>query len=212
MHRGVKCHKVHDNARVAALPFGQKVTVIVTIHDVMLVLRSNGVGSRNLSQDFWDRFGKIYRQGSINEPDLWAMVEFKFKKRYELQRDAQQTTLGHLRNELLLSHVSMNPNLFDLLKLKALFGHLPEPLTYLWSNSMTTLEEAMDIAEMITEEATRNIIIGDAPKSSGIITKIPKLLCTLKPKKDKKSTILVYISPRNSLRTKMTMEKNWESS
>jgi len=46
----------------------------------------------------------------------------------------------------------MNPNLFDFLKLKALFENLPKPLRYLWNNSMTTLEEATDIREITVEE------------------------------------------------------------
>ena len=47
----------------------------------------------------------------------------------------------------------MNPDLFDLLKSKALFEHLPEQLRDLWNNNRAAFEEARDIREMIAEEA-----------------------------------------------------------
>lgn len=52
----------------AATQVGQKVTIEVNIHDGMLELRPNGVGDRHLRRNLWERFGKIYHQGSINEP------------------------------------------------------------------------------------------------------------------------------------------------
>jgi len=91
------------------------------------------------------------------------MVEFKFKRRYKLQRAAQQTTLGHLRIELLRSQRSMNLDPFDWLKSKALFEHLSMLLRDLWSSSMTTPEEAMDISEMTVEVTAHAITVGDAP-------------------------------------------------
>jgi len=94
----------------------------------MLGLRPNGAGSRNLRQTLWARFGKICSQGRINGPRMWGIVEFEFKRHYKLQSVVQQTTLGHLRIELLHTQGFMNPDLFDLLKLKALFEHLPETL------------------------------------------------------------------------------------
>lgn len=42
----------------------------VTIHDVMLNVRPNGVGNMHLRCDLWVRFGKICRQESINGPKL----------------------------------------------------------------------------------------------------------------------------------------------
>jgi len=137
----------YDAARV-----GWKVIVIVTIHNVMLGLRPNGVGGRHLRRTLWARFGIIYYQGSINGPDLEGTVEFEFKMNYKLQRDAQQTTLGHLRIELFHIQRFMNPNLFNLLNSKALFEHLLEPFRDLLNNNMATFEEAMDIGEMSTEE------------------------------------------------------------
>ena len=127
-------------------------TIGVTIHDVMLDLRPNGAGGRHLRCTLWEIYGKIFHQGSINELDLGGTIEFEFKRHYKFQWVTQQTTLGHLRIELLWTQRSMNPYLFDVLKSKALFEHLPEPLRDLWNNSMTTPEEAMDISEMTTEE------------------------------------------------------------
>jgi len=129
------------------------VTAKVTIHYVMLGLRPNGVGSRHLRQDLWAKFGKIRYQGSINGPNLGGTVQFKFKSCYKLQRTAQQATFGHLRIKLLRAQRFMNPDLFDLLRLKALFENLPKPLRDFWTNNMTTQEEAMDIGEMTAEEA-----------------------------------------------------------
>ena len=160
-------------------------TVIVTIHDVMLGLRPNEAGGRHLRQNLWAIFGKICCQGSINGPDLGGMIEFKFKRRYKLQRAAQQTTLGNFRIELLHAQRSMNLDPFDLLKSKALFEHLAKPLRDLWSSTMTTLEEAMNIGKMTTEEATQAITVGDALERVGIVVEIPKSLCTERLKKDK---------------------------
>jgi len=52
----------------------QKVTIRVIIHDVMLDLRPNVAGDRHLRHDLWERFGKICRQESINELDLWELT------------------------------------------------------------------------------------------------------------------------------------------
>ena len=95
---GAKCHKARDHAGggYTTMRVGWKVTVVVTIHDVMLELRPNGVGDRHLRRDLWAIFGEIYCQGSINGLDFRGMVEFKFKRNYKLQRVSQQTTLGHL--------------------------------------------------------------------------------------------------------------------
>ena len=139
---------------------------------------------------------------------IWGgMVEFEFKRHYKLQRAAQQTTLGHLRIELLHAQTSMNPDPFDLLKSKVLFEHIPELLRDLWSSNMATPEEAVNINEMTTEEVTQAIIVGNAPERTEIVAEIPKSLCMPRPKKDKKPMIPVCMSPRNPLRTKLTMEE-----
>jgi len=94
---------------------GQKVTVEVNIHDWILNLRPNGVGSRHLRHDLWAIFWKISHQESINEPELGRMIKFKFKKCYKIQRAAQQKTLDHLQIERLsralsvVSQVLINP-------------------------------------------------------------------------------------------------------
>ena len=93
---------------------GWKVTIEVTIHDVILQLRPNGVGDRHLRRDLWARFGKIYCQASISEPDLGGIVEFKFTRQYKLQGATQQEKLGHLRIEQLYNPRSLSRALFDL--------------------------------------------------------------------------------------------------
>lgn len=65
----------------------------------------------------------------------------------------------------------------------------------------------MDIGEMTIKEAMQTMTIGDAPKSIRIVTEIPKSLRMLRPKKDKQAMILVCVSTRNPLRTKLTMEE-----
>ncbi len=76
----------HCKGSFAVAHVGWKVTVIVTIHDVMLGLRPNGAGGRHLRQTLWAIFGKICHQGRINGSDLGGTVKFKFKRRYKLQR------------------------------------------------------------------------------------------------------------------------------
>jgi len=66
----------------------------VTIYDVMLGLRPNGAGGRNLRKNLWAGFEKICCQGSINGPDLGVTVKFEFKSHYKLQRVAQKITLA----------------------------------------------------------------------------------------------------------------------
>ena len=115
----------------------QKVTIEVTIHDGMLDLRPNRAGDRHIRHNLWERFRKIYYQGSINELYLGGVVEFKFKKRYKLQRDAQRTTLGHLRIELLSRY------LFVLCQ--ALIEPLCSRVIDFWTETMETTEEVMEI-------------------------------------------------------------------
>lgn len=105
---------------------GWKVTILVTVHDVMLDLRPNGVGDRNLRRTLWVRIGKIFRQVSINESDLGGMVEFKFKRRHQLQRATQQTKLDHLR--IKLSCAQSIPNQDPFVLWRALVEHLSERL------------------------------------------------------------------------------------
>ena len=101
----------------------------------------------------------------------------------------------------------MNPDLFDLLKSKALFEHLPEPLRELWNRSMVVLEEAMDTRAMTAEEAAQAPMVGEAPKSAEIVAEIPKFPHMPRPKKDKQHMVPVRVSPRNLLRTRLTMEE-----
>ena len=58
-------------------------TVGVTVHDEMSDLRPNGVGGRHLRRELWTRFGTIYRQESIDGPELGVMVEFEFERHYK---------------------------------------------------------------------------------------------------------------------------------
>jgi len=120
-------------------------TVTITIHNVMLGLRPNGLGGRNLRQTLWATFLKLCYQSSINGPNVGRTVEFNFKRSYKLQRDAQQTTLGNLRTELLRTQTFMNPHLFGILKMNLLLEQLLEPLRELWNRTMATPEEAMDM-------------------------------------------------------------------
>ena len=151
---------------------GWKVTVIVTIHDVMLGLRPNGAGGKHLRQTLWARFLKIYRQLTINGPNVGGTVELKFKRRYKLQRDVQQTTLGNLRTELLFAQTFMNPDLFDLLKVNSLLEKLTETLRDLCNRTMETPEEAMDTRVMTVKEAAQAVMKVEALESVGIVTEI----------------------------------------
>jgi len=47
----------------------------------------------------------------------------------------------------------------------------------------------------------------EAPESTIAIVEVPKSPRTLRPKKDKKAMILVRVSPRNPLRTKLTLQE-----
>ena len=72
---------------------------------------------------------------------------------------------------------------------------------------MARFEEAREIGEMTIEEAMQAMTVEDAPKSTGIVVEIHKSPCMLRPKKDKQPMISVCMSPRNPLRTKLTMEE-----
>lgn len=134
----------------AAAWVDRKVTAGVTIHDVMLHLRPNGVGSRNLRRALWVRFGKIYHHESINEPNLGGTVELEFKRCYKLQRATQQKTLGHLWIELLYASCILRWDLFALCW--ALIEPLITRLKDSWTNKMVVSQEVMEISEMTTEE------------------------------------------------------------
>lgn len=87
----------------AAAQIGYEVTVGVTVHDKMVELRQNGVGSRQLRQQLWTIFWQICHQRSIDGPDFGGTVAFEFDKRYKIARASHKTTLGHLRFEQLKS-------------------------------------------------------------------------------------------------------------
>lgn len=72
---------------------------------------------------------------------------------------------------------------------------------------MAASQEVREIAKMTTEEATQALTMGDAPKGTRIVVEIPKSLCMLRLKKDKQTMIHVYVSLRNLLCTKLTMEE-----
>lgn len=173
-------------------------TVEVTIHDGMLDLRPIGADGRHLRHDLWEIFRKICRQGSINKSDLGGTVEFKFEKHYKLQGAAKQTTLGNLRIELL------SRPLFVLCR--ALIEHPSSQVIDFWTNTMAATEEVMEITKMTVEEAAQALTVGDAPEGAGIVAEILKSPCTPRPKKDKQEMVPVRVSPRNSLRTKLSME------
>ena len=108
MHNKGDAHKISmsqgSRSRMggcAAARVGWEVTVGITVHDGMSDLRQKGADDGHLRHKLRTRFGMICCQESINEPKLRGTVEFKFKKRYKIKRAAQQTTLGHLRIELL---------------------------------------------------------------------------------------------------------------
>ena len=101
----------------------------------------------------------------------------------------------------------MNLDLFDLLKANSLLEKLPEPFRELWNHTMAALEEAMDTRVMTTEEAAQAMTEVEALESVGIVAEIPKSPRTLRPKKDKQPMVLVSVSPRNPLRTRLTMEE-----
>jgi len=119
------------------------VNVEVTIHYGILNLRPNGVGSRHLRCDLWVRFGKTYRQESINEPELEVMVEFEFRKCFKIQRATQQTTLGRLRIERLSRALSVVS--------QALIEPLSSQVLDFQTTMMETAQDVMEIIEMTSE-------------------------------------------------------------
>lgn len=58
---------------------------------------------------------------------------------------------------------------------------------------------------MTVEEVVQAMTIGDAPESAEIVAEIPKLPRTLRHKKDKMPMVLMCVSPRNPLSTKLTI-------
>lgn len=135
-----------------AAQVGQKVTVEVTIHNVMLDLRPYEGGGRHLRHDLLVRFGKICGQGSINEFDLGGTIEFEFKRHYKLQRFSQQKKLRHLWIEQLYIVHILSRALFDLCR--AFTKPLNMRAIYFWSDMMASSKEVMDITGMTAEAVT----------------------------------------------------------
>ena len=84
-----------------ATQVGWEVTIGVTIHDGMSELRQKGAGGGYLRHELRTRFGTICQQESINDSELGAMVEFKFKRCYKTPRASHEIKLVHLRFEQL---------------------------------------------------------------------------------------------------------------
>lgn len=101
----------------------------------------------------------------------------------------------------------MNLDLFDLLKANSLFEHLPESLRELWNNIMAAPKVAMGTGVMTAEEVEQVIMEVEVLESVGIVVEIPKSPHTPRPKNDKQAMVLVHVSPRNPLRTRLTMEE-----
>lgn len=72
---------------------------------------------------------------------------------------------------------------------------------------METAKDVMEITEMTAEEAAQALTVGDASEGSGIMAEIPKSPRTPRPKKDKQKMVPVCVSPRNLLRTKLSMKE-----
>ena len=64
---------------------GWEVTVGVAFHDGMSDLRKMVARSKHLRHELMERFGKIYRQESIDGPELGGTVEFEFESAIKLQ-------------------------------------------------------------------------------------------------------------------------------
>ena len=97
MSHGLQQHEGSYATHGNSVQVHQKVTVKVIFHDLMVRLWPNGAGGRHIRRNLWIRFLKIYRQSSINGPNVGGLVEFEFKRRYKLQVAIQQKTLGNLK-------------------------------------------------------------------------------------------------------------------
>ena len=73
--------------------------------------------------------------------------------------------------------------------------------------TMAVAEEVMEIKEMTAEEAAHALTMGDASEGVGIVEEILKSPPMPRPKKDKQVMVLARVSPRNLLRTKLSMEE-----
>lgn len=78
-----------------------EITIGITVHDEMSNLKQKGLGDGKLRHKLRTRFGMICCQECINDSEVGGAVEFKFKRRYKTPRTSHETTLVHLRFELL---------------------------------------------------------------------------------------------------------------
>jgi len=104
---------------------------------------------------------------------------------------------------LLRAQTLMNLDLFDLLKAKSLFEHLPESLRELWNSTMAEFEEAMDTRAMTVEPIGHYGV--EVLENAEIVVEMPKSPRTPRPKKDEQAMVSVHMSPGNLLRTRLTM-------
>ena len=137
----------------------QKVTIKVTIHDLMVSLRTNGAGDRHLSQTSWLRFLKIYRQYSINGPNVGETVGFDFKKPYKLQVVVQRKTLAILKIQLLRYHLCMDLSNFEALRASSVFERFLKEMQELLTK-MTSIHRGSSVGNCgsrIPKECQSNI-------------------------------------------------------
>lgn len=88
---------------------------------------------------------------------------------------------------------------------------LIEPLSLqvldFWTDTIVTSKEVMEITEMIDEEATHALTMGDTLEGARIVAEIPKSLFTPRPKKYKREMVPIRVSLWNLLRTKLSMKE-----
>ena len=72
---------------------------------------------------------------------------------------------------------------------------------------MTTTNDGLGIKEVTTGEATQISMVENVPEGGKVIAEIAKSLPMRRPKKDKQAMAPVRMSPRNPLRSKLSMAK-----
>ena len=72
---------------------------------------------------------------------------------------------------------------------------------------MTTTKDGLGIEEVTAGEAAQTPMVEDVPEGVGVVAEIPKSPHMPRPKKDKREMASVRVSPKNPLRSKLSMEE-----
>ena len=134
----------------------QKVTVTVTIHDLIARRWLRGVGGewhlRHLRLNLRVKSWKICHQFSIYGWTLGGTVKFEFEFAYKLHVAVQQKSLFTLKISVLSYRLYMNPQVYTDLVTSSVFEKLLEDTQHFILSTMSRLGEITSTGGIITSK------------------------------------------------------------